>query len=269
MTSPETCGIQNHRRSVPNVLAPLDRLAQSSSSLWGKPVGTFAVNDQWYPLPRFLFNGPRGGDDPLRLGLFAAIHGDEPEGTHALVRLAQSLVESPDLAKDYSLFIYPVCNPTGFEDNSRLSRNGHDLNREFWRNSTSPEVQLLEKDILTHDFHGIIALHTDHTSPGCYGFVRGSILTKCLLEPALTAASHILPRNFEPLIDGYRAHRSIIKHGSDGVLGAPSWVRPRPFEIILETPQHAPQYLQEKALLVAVLSILAEYRKLVAYSPNL
>ena len=33
-----------------------------------------------YELPRYLFIGPKGGDDTIRVGLFAGIHGDEPEG---------------------------------------------------------------------------------------------------------------------------------------------------------------------------------------------
>jgi hypothetical protein len=39
--------------------------------------------------------------------------------------------------------------------------------------------------------------------------------------------------------------------------------------VILETPHAAPQYLQEKALVIALQTILAEYRKLIAYAPNL
>ena len=54
-----------------------------------------------------------------------------------------------------------------------------------------------------------------------------------------------------------------------GILSAPPKVRPRPFELILETPHHAPQFLQQKALVAAQLTILAEYRKLIAYAPNL
>jgi hypothetical protein len=45
----------------------------------------------------------------------------------------------PEIAKGYALYIYPVCNPTGFEDNTRHARSGKDLNREFWRNLRSPK----------------------------------------------------------------------------------------------------------------------------------
>jgi protein MpaA len=45
--------------------------------------------------------------------------------------------------------------------------------------------------------------------------------------------------------------------------------RPRPFEIIYETPHAAPQYQQEKACVVALRAILNEYRRMMAYAPNL
>jgi hypothetical protein len=220
-------------------------------------------------LPRYLFIGPRGGDDPIRIGLFAGLHGDEPEGSHAIGRFLSLLENEPELARGYCLFIYPVCNPTGFEDNTRHSRRGYDLNREFWRQSNEPEVQLLQRELWHHAFHGIISLHSDDTSHGMYGFVRGATLTQHLLKPALDAAELVLPRNHDPFIDGFSARKGIIKKGYDGILGAPPNIRPRPFEIILETPQAAPQYRQEQALVAALRAILVEYRQFIAYARNL
>ena len=40
-------------------------------------------------------------------------------------------------------------------------------------------------------------------------------------------------------------------------------------EVILETPQAAPQYQQERALVAASQTIMAEYQKLPGYAPNL
>ena len=47
-----------------------------------------------YELPRYLFIGPKGGDDMIRVGLFAGIHGDEPEGVHALIQFLTVLERS-------------------------------------------------------------------------------------------------------------------------------------------------------------------------------
>ncbi len=93
--------------------------------------------DRRYSLPRYVFLGPKGGGDTIRIGIFATVHGDEPEGALGLVRFISALERNPDIAKGYALFIYPMCNPTGFEDNTRHSRAGVDLNREFWVDSTA------------------------------------------------------------------------------------------------------------------------------------
>ena len=55
-------------------------------------------------------------------------------------------------------------------------------------------MKLLESELASHCFHGIISLHTDDTSHGFYGFAHGATLTQDLIEPALHAAEHFLPR---------------------------------------------------------------------------
>ncbi len=251
------------------MLARLDKCAATATGLIANHSAWFECDGRSYQLPRYLFVGPKGGDEPLRIGLFAGIHGDEPEGVRALVRFLASLEQEPEPAQGYCFFAYPICNPTGFEDGTRNSRNGRDLNREFWRGSREPEVRLLESELIAHSFHGIISLHTDDTSDGFYGFAHGATLTHDLIGPALKAAGQFLPVNENKMIDGFRARNGVIRDGYQGVLRAPPKVRPRPFEITLETPQWAPAFLKEAALLSALRSILLRYREFIAFAPNL
>ncbi len=257
------------RRSIAEVLAPLDDLAANSTHLIANHGANFEADGEAYQLPRYMFVGPKGGGDTIRVGIFAGIHGDEPEGVHALVQFFSLLEQNPELATGYSLFAYPVCNATGFEDRTRHSRSGKDLNREFWKRSEEPEVKLLQSELVAHSFHGIISLHTDDTSHGFYGFAHGATLTRALIEPALQAAEQFLPRNGDNTIDGFRAHNGIIRQSYDGILRGPPAIRPRPFEIILETPKSPPAYLKEAALVAALRMILVRYREFIAYAPNL
>jgi len=260
---------RRQRRSIEDLLAPLEAITRTSSNLVANHEARFEVNGEGYELPRYLFVGPRGGDTPIRVGIFAGIHGDEPEGVHAVVRFIKLLEARPELAAGYYLSFYPVCNPTGFEDNTRFSRNGKDLNREFWRNSAEPEVRLLQAELVSRSFQGLISLHTDDTSTGFYGFAHGATLTKSLIEPALAAAEQFLPRDSRPTIDGFPARNGVIRHSYEGILNAPPKIRPRPFEVILETPATPPEYLKELALVTALQTILLEYNKFIAYAPNL
>jgi hypothetical protein len=260
---------RQQRRSLAELLAPLERIAANSPNLVANHDARFEVGGENYGLPRYLFVGPRGGDTPIRIGIFAGVHGDEPEGVHAVVQFIQLLEARPELATGYYLSFYPVCNPTGFEDGTRHTRSGKDLNREFWKNSREPEVLLLQAELQSRSFQGLISLHTDDTSHGFYGFVGGATLTKHLIKPALAAAEKFLPRDDRAQIDGFAARNGIITDGYEGILSAPPKVRPRPFEIILETPVAPPEYLKQCALVAALQTILLEYNKFIAYAPNL
>ena len=258
------------RRSLTDFFAPLDRIAAESPSLTAHHDARFKSGRESYELRRYLYIGPEGGDTPIHIGIFAGVHGDEPEGSHALVQFIKMLEAKPELARGYCLSIYPICNPTGFEDGTRFARSGKDLNREFWKNSGEPEVRLLQTELISRSFQGIISLHTDDTSTGFYGYARGATLTRDLLKPALESVERILARDTRPVIDGFRARNGIIYDAFEGMLSfPPPRVRPRPFEIILETAATPPAYLKEAAFIAALQTILDEYRKFIAYAPNL
>lgn len=257
------------KRPAERFISPFDEIALNSHYLISKPLTAFESRGQKYNLPRYLFLGPQGGGDTIRLGIFATIHGDEPEGALGLVRFIHALEKNPELAKGYALFIYPVCNPTGFESNTRPSHSGKDLNREFWIDSPEPEVRALESEIWTHAFHGIVTLHSDDTSDGLYGFVDGAVLSEYLLEPALRAAENFLPRNKRNTIDGFPANRGIINSCYDGVLKSPKGLVHPPFEITFETPQRLALHLQVEAVNAALHSILTEYRTLISLAQNI
>lgn len=256
------------RRALSVVNDPLDDIARRSPSLVRKPLAEFACNGQFYSLPRYIYLGPQGGET-FRLGIFAGIHGDEPAGSLAIAKFVEALEARPEIAKGYALMLYPICNPTGFEDGTRHARHGGDLNREFWNRSQRPEVRLLESELCLHAFHGIITLHSDDTSSGQYGFVGRDVLSEFILEPAMASAERFLPRNQDAVIDGFPACNGIINRCYPGVLQAVPGVTPRPFEITFETPQKAPLDLQIEACSAALQTVLTEYRQFMAYAQNL
>jgi protein MpaA len=235
-------------RHVDTFLAPLDAAAAGSETLFRKPIGV--PGPAGLTLPRYFYLGRRSGGDYLRLGIFAAIHGDEPESALGLIQFVERLERNPELGAGYALYLYPVCNPTGLADGTRHSRSGKDLNREFWKRSPEPEVRCLESEI------------GDDTSDGLYGYVNGQVLSENLLEPALRAGERFLPRDRRARIDGFPARNGIIYEGYDGVLRSAPGLSAPPFEIVFETPQLAPRPLQVEAFAAALESILREFRTL-------
>ncbi len=271
---PETFDIPEgriERRSIKQLLLPLFlQVGTTAQSLRADSAGFWHVGDQSYWLPRLVFRGGNETGEPvIRLAIFAGLHGDEPAGVHALVDLLRELEANPFVGRAYRIHIYPLCNPTGYEDGTRHSRSGKDLNREFWRGSLEPEVGIIERELLLHKFHGIISLHSDDTSDGLYGFVRGATLAEYLLKPALAAAEAALPVNQSAIIDGFHAVEGIIHSAYDGILTAPPGTTPSPFELILESPHHAPMDAQRRSFVLALIEILRHYRRMIAYAADI
>jgi hypothetical protein len=232
-------------------------------------VGTFTHEDGRHEIWCVRMSGAPAGHDPIKLGLFAGIHGDEPTGCAALVELVAALAANPQRICGYDLFIYPIVNPVGCERGTRVNHQGKDLNREFWRNSAEVEVRAMEAELRARQFHGIITLHTDDTSEGLYGYAHGRTLNESLLTPALEAARQFLPLDGRAVIDGFPARAGLICDCFTGVLAAPPDQRPQPFDLIFETPGTAPFDLQVSATVAALDSILRTYPGFIAYAQDL
>ena len=248
---------------------PPSLLVNDSPVLHSDWLGCCRCGKDQFWLPRLVFQRTRTLKPRIQLGIFAGIHGDEPASVLGLLDFARQLVLTPDIGKEYQIWIYPICNPAGLADGTRHSRSGKDLNREFWIDSPEPEIRLMEEEIRRRNFDGVISLHTDDTSDGLYGFVRGATLTRHLLVPALAAAEQALPRNQRSLIDGFHAVEGVIHSGYGGILSAPPNTHPEPFEIVLETPQHAPMELQRRAFVLALGEILPEYLRLISFAADI
>jgi hypothetical protein len=257
------------RQSLRKLLLPLFRRVAESSYAWrAESVGHWDADGTRHWMPRLVFKRP--GETPdFKVGIFAGVHGDEPAGVFALCDFVRALDDSAVRGRGYELHVYPLVNPTGYEDGTRHSRSGKDLNREFWRGSNEPEVALLEKEILREKYHGYISLHSDDTSEGFYAFARGHTLTEHLLRPALATVAAALPLDPRSEIDGFHAEDSIIHTAYDGILSAPPGARPHPFEVILETPTQAPMHLQRGAFVLALVEILTHYRRFISYGGDL
>lgn len=264
-----TCPGSLHPQKLRRLYWPFLALAEESRHIVGDVAGAFVSEGNRYTIPRFTFLGPHTSVPRIRLGLFALLHGDEPAGAWALARLLERLVDDPSLATGYEIVVYPLCNPTGYEDGTRHDRSGRDLNREFWRESKLPEIRILEDELCSQRFQGVIALHADDTCEGHYGYSHGQRLDDALLRPALAAAERVLPRDRRAVIDGFSAREGIITDCFRGILSPPSTQRPRAFNLIFETPALAPLDHQVSANLAALDAILSTYRGFIAYAQDL
>ena len=232
-------------------------------------MGLFHHGRDPYRLARYVFLGPGAGDEPVKIGIFAALHGDEAGRERArLVEFLLCLHLDPERARGCQIFVYPICNPTGFEDGTRLTRRGHDLQRELWNGSRQPEAYYLERELGVLQFHGVVNLRSAENN-GIHAHVASPTLNKALVQPALKAAGKFLPRDENRKGDQIIPATTVGRNRYEWGLGNPAELKPAPFEITLETPRKAPPELQAKATVAALNSIIEEYRPFLASQPNI
>ena len=257
------------RRSLRQLLRPLDELARGSNYLFAAHLAYGDSLNIVQGLPPISFRRSRRKAKLPASGSIRRSARRRRERDSRGHPLLERLHADPERARGYELFVYPVCNPWAYVERSRWTRSGLDLNRLFWTGSSEPEVEILERQLRNLDFNGIIALHSDDTSEGLYGFVKGHELTRHVLEPALEAAGYILRRNFDKSIDNFEANNGIIEQGYDGILSAPPEQKPRPFEIVFETPHDAAFDRQVEAHIMAVQTILDRFKVMISEAQDI
>ena len=244
-------------------------MSEHSVNLIRKPLPAFTSRGKEYEIPRYLFVGPKGGAEPIRVAFFAGVHGDEREGTPALTEFVGTLEHCPELARNYFLFVYPIANPTGFEAKTRNTADGASIPKELWRNSTSMEVVQLQSELWMHAFDGIVSLKTNPGASNVCIEVGGPIFARYLFGNGLSKAQDLLPLSINATAEALPKFRGALLEDSRDVIRAAPGVRPRPFEIVISIPAQAGGLVQRTAVTLLLQRALSEYRNFIAYGANI
>jgi len=136
--------------------------------------------------------------------LSSGIHGDEPAGPLALLKL----VKEGLLDRDYSWYICPVLNPVGLVAGTRGNADGLDLNRDY--------LKCDSEEIVSHVqwLNGVnvdlaISLHEDWESTGFYFYEINQLNDRPeRYESLVGVVSEYLPMEPENEIDGHEVRES-------------------------------------------------------------
>ena len=207
--------------------------------------------------PKLETGTPPSTLDPrpsTRIYLSAGIHGDEPAGPLAALKLIQEN-RWPD---NLDLWFCPCLNPLGFALNSRENSRGIDLNRDY-RNPVTGEITAhiawLERQ---PDFDLCLLLHEDWESHGFYLYEQNPENRKSLAKPMIEAVSQVCPIDPNDLIEGRPAKGGIIRPNID-LATRPLWAeafylitRKTRRSYTLEAPSDYPLSTRVDALVTAV-----------------
>jgi hypothetical protein len=142
-----------------------------------------------------------------RLYLSAGIHGDEPAGPLAALKLLQENRWPENLA----ITLLPCLNPIGFVLNRRENGEGIDLNRDY-RHSKSAEIRAhfvwLERQ---PQFDTYLCLHEDWESHGFYLYEQNPDNRPSPAEKIIAAVRNVCPIDRSEIIEGRPARNGIIR----------------------------------------------------------
>jgi murein peptide amidase A len=142
-----------------------------------------------------------------RVYLSTGIHGDEPAGPMAMLRL----LEENNWPLNLDLWLCPCLNPMGFRLNRRESAEGIDLNRDY-RDPKSAEVRAhiawLERQ---PEFDLYLCLHEDWESQGFYIYEQNPDARPSLAERIVSAVSEVCPIDLSETIEGRAAQDGIVR----------------------------------------------------------
>ncbi len=194
-----------------------------------------------------------------RIYISAGIHGDEPAGPLAALRLLQENNWPPGA----EIILLPCLNPDGFVANTRGNADGIDLNRDY-RNPKAAETRAhiawLERQ---QKFDLYVCLHEDWESHGFYLYEQNPDSKPSLADKMISAVQKVCPIDLNETIEGRAAHGGIIRP----ILNPqerPDW--PEALYLIsykarqgytLEAPSDFPLPLRVNALVAAVNAALA------------
>ena len=100
---------------------------------WSAKQVTVGYSANGWPLTMYVFGDATGKteDRGQATFIFGAIHGNEWTSYSVARWLIELLDERPDLYRGKYVAILPVANPDGLEANTRVNKNGVDVNRNF------------------------------------------------------------------------------------------------------------------------------------------
>jgi hypothetical protein len=191
---------------------------------------------------------------PIRIYISTGIHGDEPAGPLAALRLLQENRWPASL----DLWLCPCLNPMGFVLKRRESADGKDLNRDYRHleaTETRAHIAWLERQ---PQFDLYLLLHEDWESHGFYLYEQNPDKKPSLAGKIIERVAKICPIEQSENIEGREAKGGIISPNLDPST-RPQWaeafyliVNKARLGYTLEAPSDFPLATRVNALVTSV-----------------
>jgi protein MpaA len=172
---------------------------------WASEIFHAGGEFKWFALHRK--SGAGSQEQGARIYISTGIHGDEPAGPLAALRLLQE----NNWSSNAEIFLLPCLNPIGFTLNKRENADGIDLNRDY-RNPKSAETRAhiawLERQ---PKFDLYLCLHEDWESHGFYLYEQNPDGKISFAEKMIEAVQKVCPIDLSEIIEERAAQNGIVR----------------------------------------------------------
>ena len=129
-------------------------------------MGTVNYSEDSYKMYRITYN--ESAENNRRYLVICAIHGHEEAPVYAIKDFILNLDSQENMFENVTVdFIY-ILNPYGFEHHLRYNGDGHDLNRDFYKNFKTREIQILINSVKDIQYTGMFDFHEHRSSNGFF-----------------------------------------------------------------------------------------------------
>lgn len=193
-----------------DIRALLDQF-EAAAQFYGWSSEVFLRTDKfkWFALHRKAES--RSQQPEARIYISTGIHGDEPAGPLAAMRL----VQENNWPASAEIYLLPCLNPNGFVANRRDNGQGIDLNRDYLHlqsGEVRAHIAWLEKQ---RPFDLCLCLHEDWEEHGFYVYELNPDRRPSLAEAIVAGAAKVCPIDRSEIIEGREARDGIIRPSFD------------------------------------------------------
>jgi len=195
-------GYHGETLDIRAVLAQVESAAQRHG--WTAEIFCEHGGFKWFALRR---TPSRITNHESRIYISTGIHGDEPAGPLAALKL----IQENRWPVNAEIFLLPCLNPIGFTLNQRGNAGGIDLNRDYRHPKaveTRAHIAWLERQ---PPFDLYLCLHEDWESHGFYLYEQNPDHKFSLAEKIIAAVRETCPVDESENIEGRAARNGIIR----------------------------------------------------------
>lgn len=191
-------------KPVRNYNRLIDEIINLKTSYEKNIIGYVSYSKKIYPFLSLIYKSQIGSKTVV---ILSGTHGDEPYAVATLLRWLQMPIPCPE----FNYYIYPICNPFGYEHSCRDNGNRQDTNNatSFVKDSKVQELAILY-DNIPSTINLMLDIHGDERKPNLYCYEHKADTLPSIAQKTMLENDKFMPYLKQKTIDGYKLINGVL-----------------------------------------------------------